>query len=138
VQGRDVIVPGILNKIYAYGLARVLPAVALGGFNKLAVSTPPNWLPFLKPSKSMCLIIYGKIGPDEFCTFPYFDVVKSKYNKNNIVFLFGGDEIFNLKITDCHSYHKNMFGVSIYYKPYSDYLNYYKQFGKCFVRELEK
>ena len=84
------------------------------------------------------LIIYGKVGPDEFCTFPYFDIVKSKYNKNNIVFLFGGDEIFNLKITDCHSYHKNMFGVSIYYKPYSDYLNYYKQFGKCFVRELEK
>ncbi len=57
VQGRDVIVPGILNKIYAYGLARVLPAVALGGFNKLAVSTPPNWLPFLKPSKSTPIII---------------------------------------------------------------------------------
>jgi hypothetical protein len=83
------------------------------------------------------LIIYGKVGPDEFCNFPFFDIVKSNYNKNKIVFIFGGDEIFNLKITDCHSYHINMFNRYIYYKPYSDYLNYYKQFGTCFVRELE-
>jgi hypothetical protein len=70
------------------------------------------------------LIIYGKVGPDEFCTFPFFDIVKSNYNKNKIAFIFGGDEIFNLKNT-----HKNV---------YCDYLNYYKQFGTCFVRELDK
>ena len=84
------------------------------------------------------LIIYGKVGPDEFCTFPFYDIVKSKYNKNKIAFIYGGDEIFNLTITDSHSYHINMFNRYIYYKPYSDYLNYYKQFGYCFVRELER
>jgi hypothetical protein len=84
------------------------------------------------------LIIYGKVGPDEFCTFPYYDIVKTKYNKNQIAFVFGGDEIFDLTITDNESYHINMFNRYIYYKPYSDYLNYYKQFGTCFVRELNK
>ena len=84
------------------------------------------------------IIIYGKVGPDEFCTFPFYDIVKTKYNKNKIVFIFGGDEIFNLKITDRNSYHINMFNMHIYYKPYNDYLNYYKQFGTCFVRELER
>jgi hypothetical protein len=83
------------------------------------------------------LIIYGKVGPDEFCDFPFFDIVTSKYNKNKIAFIFGGDEIFNLKNTDKNSYHINMFNRYIYYKPYSDYLNYYKQFGCCFVRELD-
>jgi hypothetical protein len=84
------------------------------------------------------LIIYGKVGPDEFCTFPLYDIVKSHYNKNKIAFIFGGDEIFNLKITDGKICHRNMFNVNIYYKPYADYLNYYKQFGTCFVRELDK
>jgi len=84
------------------------------------------------------LIIYGKVGPDEFCNFPYYDVVKTKYNKNKIAFIYGGDEMFNLKITDENAYHVNMFNRCIYYKPYNDYLNYYKQFGTCFVRELEK
>ena len=83
------------------------------------------------------LIIYGKVGPDEYCTFPFFDVVKENYNKDKIIFIYGGDEIFNLKITDAHSYHTNMFNVKIYYKPYVDYLNYYKHFGTCFVRELD-
>jgi hypothetical protein len=84
------------------------------------------------------LIIYGKVGPDEFCTFPLYDIVKSRYNKNKIAFIFGGDEIFNLKIEDGSACHRNMFNVNIYYKPYTDYLNYYKQFGTCFVRELDK
>ena len=61
------------------------------------------------------LIIYGKVGPDEFCTFPLYDIVKQKYNKNKIAFIFGGDEIFNLKITDKTSYHINMFNCYIYY-----------------------
>ena len=84
------------------------------------------------------LIIYGKVGPDEFCTFPLYDIVKEKYNKNKIAFIFGGDEIFDLTVTDKTSYHINMFNRYIYYYPYVEYLNYYKQFGTCFVRELEK
>jgi hypothetical protein len=69
------------------------------------------------------LIIYGKVGPDEFCDFPLYEIVKNNYNKNKIVFIFGGDEIFNLKIGN---------------EKYSNYLNYFKDFGTCFVRELEK
>jgi hypothetical protein len=84
------------------------------------------------------VIIYGKVGPDEYCTFPLFDIVRSYYNKNKIAFIYGGDEIFNLNIEDDNSYHINMFNRIIYYKPYRDYLNYYKQFGTCFVRELDK
>lgn len=84
------------------------------------------------------LIIYGKVGPDEFCTFPLFDIVKTRYNKNKIAFIFGGDEIFNLKNTDKNSYHINMFGVPIYYHPYAEYLNNCKQLARCFVRELDK
>lgn len=83
------------------------------------------------------LIIYGKIGPDEYCTFPHFDLVKSNYNKDNIVFLFGGDEIFDLTKTDKTEHHLNMFNRWIPYYPYAEYLNNYKQFGVCFVRELE-
>ena len=82
------------------------------------------------------LIIYGKVGPDEFCTFPFFDLVKQHYNKNKIAFIFGGDEIFDLTVTDPSKHHINMFNQRIMYKPYSDYLNYYKDFGTCFVREL--
>ena len=84
------------------------------------------------------LIIYGKVGPDEYCNFPYFNSVKANYDKNKIAFIFGGDEIFNLKTSDYHGYRINMFNRYIYYKPYADYLNYYKQFGTCFVRELKK
>jgi hypothetical protein len=83
------------------------------------------------------LIIYGKVGPDEYCDFPLYDIVKTKYNKNNIAFIFGGDEIFNLKIKDKNSCHLNMFSRYIPYYPYVEYLNYYKQFGTCFVRELD-
>ena len=83
------------------------------------------------------LIIYGKVGPDEFCDFPLYQIVKSKYNKNKIAFIFGGDEIFNLKVVDKYSYHINMFNRHIPYWPYVEYLNYYKQFGTCFVRELD-
>jgi len=83
------------------------------------------------------LIIYGKVGPDEFCDFPFFHLVKQHYNKNKIAFIFGGDEIFDLTVTDPHKYHVNMFNQPILYKKYSDYLHYYKDFGTCFVRELE-
>ena len=82
------------------------------------------------------LIIYGKVGPDEFCTFPYFDLVRARYNKNNIAFIFGGDEIFDLSERAENSSHVNMFNMNIPYKPYKDYLQHYSQFGMCFVREL--
>jgi hypothetical protein len=82
------------------------------------------------------LIVYGKVGPDEFCTFPFFDLVKQKYNRNKIAFVFGGDEIFDLTAKDDAAYHVNMFNQRILYKPYRDYLNHYAQYGTCFVREL--
>ena len=88
-------------------------------------------------SKFWDLIIYGKVGPDEYCNFPLYDIVKTKYNKNKIAFIYGGDEIFNLKVRDNQAYHINMHGARIPYQPYNKYLNYYKQFGNCFVRELE-
>lgn len=84
------------------------------------------------------LIIYGKVGPDELCTFQYYDIIKELYNSDQIAFIFGGDEIFNLQITDPNMYHINMFNCHINYKKYSDYLNNCKKNGYCFVRELEK
>jgi hypothetical protein len=83
------------------------------------------------------LILYGKVGPDEYCDFPLYNLVKTKYNRNKIGFLFGGDEPFNLKITDKQAHHFNMSNMWIPYWPYKEYLDYYKQFGTCFVRELD-
>lgn len=82
------------------------------------------------------VIIYGKVGPDEYFTFPYYDIVKKKYNKDEIVFLFGSDEIFDLTVTDPTKHHLNMFNRWIPYQPYIDSLNYFKKLGTCFVREL--
>ena len=84
------------------------------------------------------IIIYGKVGPDEFCDFPLYDLVKQNYNPNQLAFIFGGDEIFDLTVTDTSKYHVNMFNRNIYYYPYSDYLNECKHMGTCFVRELNK
>lgn len=84
------------------------------------------------------IIIYGKIGPDEYCNNPpHYDLVKTRYNKDEIAFLFGGDEIFDMTVTDPTKHHLNMFQRWIPYQPYIDYLNHYKQEGVCFVRELE-
>jgi hypothetical protein len=83
------------------------------------------------------LIIYGKVGPDEYCYFPFFDIVTKNYNKDKIAFIYGGDEIFDLTQDNNRKYYINMHGVAIYYQPYIDYLNFYKHFGKCFVRELD-
>jgi hypothetical protein len=83
------------------------------------------------------LIIYGKVGPDEYCYFPHFDTVKQHYTGDKLAFIFPGDEPFNMKNTDPEAHHVNMFGRHIRYKPYTDYLNYYRQLGTCFVRELE-
>jgi hypothetical protein len=84
------------------------------------------------------LIIYGKVGPDEYCSFPFLDDVIQKYNKNEIVFLFGGDEIFNLKEKDGNNCYRNFFNYDIYYKRYTDYLLDYNNLGTCFVREFDK
>ena len=84
------------------------------------------------------IIIYGKVGPDEGFNFPLYDTVKQYYNTNQIAFIFGGDEVFDLTVTDTSKYHVNMFNAHIYYYPYSDYLNKYKHMGTCFVRELNK
>jgi hypothetical protein len=88
-------------------------------------------------SKFWDLIIYGKVGPDEYFDFKFFDSIKNKYNKNEIAFIFGGDEPFNLKITDHHAHHLNFFNYWISYWPYINELNYYKELGICFVRELD-
>jgi hypothetical protein len=82
------------------------------------------------------IIIYGKVGPDEYCKFPFINMVEKIYNPNEIAFIFGGDEIFDLTVTDKNKYHKNMFNRNIYYYPYNEYLNNLKHKGKCFVREL--
>jgi hypothetical protein len=82
------------------------------------------------------LIIYGKIGPDEYCDFPLYDIVKTEYDKDKIAFFYGGDEIFDLKVKDNHSYHINMFNRYIPYHPYVNYLNHWSQFGTSFGREL--
>jgi hypothetical protein len=82
------------------------------------------------------LIIYGKVGPDEYCDFPLYDIVKTEYDKDKIAFFYGGDEIFDLRVKDNHSYHINMFNRYIPYHPYVNYLNHWSQFGTSFVREL--
>lgn len=71
------------------------------------------------------LIIFGRVGPDEFHDgsiphLPLWNIIKEKYNKNKIVFLYGGDNDYNLKRVD----------------RYSQHLLYHSQFGTCFVREL--
>jgi hypothetical protein len=71
------------------------------------------------------LIIFGRVGPNEFHDgsiphLPLWSIIKEKYNKNKIVFLYGGDNDYNLKRVD----------------RYSQHLLYHSQFGTCFVREL--
>jgi hypothetical protein len=71
------------------------------------------------------LVIYGKVGPDELFegsmpNLPLWDCVSKNYNKENIVFLYGGDECIDLT----------------YINTYSEHINYHETFGHCFVREL--
>lgn len=71
------------------------------------------------------LIIYGKVGPDENIQgshphMPYWNRVFKKYNKNQIAFLYGGDECFNMEIQNRY-YHHLMDNA---------------KYGICFVREL--
>lgn len=83
------------------------------------------------------LIIYGKVGPDEYCEFPWLDLVSSHNHKNKIAFILGGDEIYDYTITDRNAYNVNVCNLRAYYCHYTDYLNIYRQYGSCFVRELQ-
>jgi len=71
------------------------------------------------------LIIYGKVGPDELYegshpNMPLWDHIFKKYNKEQIVFLYGGDECIDLT----------------YNNKYKEHIMYHSQYAHCFVREL--
>jgi hypothetical protein len=73
------------------------------------------------------IIIYGKVGPDELHggsleTFKHWDKVFKTYSKNEIAFLYGGDECQDLNINN----------------RYKQHLLKHANFGQCFVRELVK
>ena len=77
-------------------------------------------------NKFFDLIIYGKVGPDELeegshPNMPLWNHVFKKYNKNQIVFLYGGDECIDLT-------HDN---------KYNQHIMYHSQFAQCFVREFQ-
>jgi predicted RNA-binding protein len=72
------------------------------------------------------LIIFGKVGPDEgwegtIPQLPLWEVVSTKYTREQIVFLYGGDECINLK----------------YNNRYNSHIQLHSQYGHCFVRELD-
>ena len=76
-------------------------------------------------SKFFDLIIYGKVGPDEgheghLSHMAFWPDVFKRYNKNQIVFLYGGDECIDLTTNN----------------RYSQHILYHSQFGHCFVREF--
>jgi len=71
------------------------------------------------------MIIFGKVGPDEgwegtIPQMPLWEHVFKRYAKNQIVFLYGGDESINLT-------HENR---------YNDHIRHHSKYGHCFVREL--
>ena len=72
------------------------------------------------------LIIYGKVGPDEghegsWPHMPLWDYVFKRYNKNEIVFLYGGDECIDLT----------------YDNRYKTHIMNHGHLARCFVRELK-
>ena len=74
-------------------------------------------------NKCFDLIIYGKVGPDEGHegTLPmlFWDHVHKRYTRNEIVFLYGGDECIDMTNNN----------------RYSQHIIHHSQFAKCFVRE---
>lgn len=72
------------------------------------------------------VIIYGLFGADEGkygdsrLKAPFWDIVKNKYNKNSIVFIYGGDKTHSKKNT-----------------KHLNHLLYHSNLGLCFVRELD-
>lgn len=71
------------------------------------------------------LIIYGKVGPDELYegshpNMPLWEYVFEQYSRDEIVYLYGGDETIDMS-TD---------------NKYSQHILYHSRFAKCFVREV--
>lgn len=78
-------------------------------------------------NKFFDLIIYGKVGPDELHegshpNMPLWEHVFKRYNKNQIVYLYGGDECIDLT----------------YENRYKEHIMYHSQFAHCFVREYKQ
>lgn len=105
------------------------------GYTKRIKALPEN-SPFpqsiLELEKSIAdgywdFVVYGKMGLDEgklgtVPTCPFWETVSKTYDKDSIAFVYGGDQIQNLK--DMGSKH-------------SRHLVKHAKLGKCFVRELE-
>ena len=73
------------------------------------------------------MIIYGKVGPDELHegshpNMPLWEHVFKRYNKNQIVYLYGGDECIDLT----------------YDNRYKEHIMYHSQFAHCFIREYKQ
>jgi hypothetical protein len=73
-------------------------------------------------------IIYGKVGPDELHegshpNMPLWEHIFKRYTRDEIIFLYGGDECTNLSAEN-----------SRYYQ----HIMHHSQFGHCFVRELQR
>ncbi len=71
------------------------------------------------------LIIYGKVGPDELHegshpNMPLWEHVFKRYSKNEIVYLYGGDEAIDMTTNN----------------RYSQHILEHSKYAKCFVREL--
>lgn len=50
-QGRDLVIPGLMAKIYAHGLTKFLPQAFLASCNKVAWDPIPSWFPCTVPRK---------------------------------------------------------------------------------------
>jgi hypothetical protein len=75
--------------------------------------------------KKWDMIIYGKVGPDEtevgsIPNLPFWTHVFKRYNRDEIVFWYGGDGMQDMT----------------YANKYSDHLVRNSQYARCFVREL--
>jgi len=71
------------------------------------------------------IIIFGKVGPDEgymgtLPNLPLWTNIVDRYTREQIIFLYGGDECYNLTNNN----------------KYSRHLIQHADFGRCFVREL--
>jgi len=78
-------------------------------------------------NKFFDLVIYGKVGPDELHegshpNMPLWEHVFKRYSRNQIVYLYGGDECIDLT----------------YDNRYKEHIMIHSQFAHCFVREYKK
>lgn len=76
-------------------------------------------------NKFFDLIIYGKVGPDELYegshpNMPLWEHVFKRYSKDQIVYIYGGDECIDLRTNN----------------KYSQHIINHSRFARCFVREL--